>query len=100
MELRQIISEDRLLLYIHGNITYDDKDHFRKLVKYFFEIKVSNLTIDCSDLSYIDSNGLGLLLLLHEELDKKGFAINVCNLSGRAEQLFQCSGLKKIFYCY
>lgn len=53
--------------------------------------------IDCLELSYIDSTGLGILVGALKEIRKKNNDIYISNLKENIRKLFIITGLDKLF---
>ena len=56
------------------------------------EIK-TNLIIDISDLHYISSGGLGLLLSIHRKVKDAGYKMIICNPSAMVSDLLTTTGM-------
>ena len=57
----------------------------------------SSIVLDCQNLEYISSAGLGLLLVTQKRLDEKGYQIKLINLKKQIRDVFQYSGFDTIF---
>ena len=56
-----------------------------------------DLFIDCKELTYIDSTGLGILVGALKEIRKDNKDIYICNLKDNIKKLFLITGLDKLF---
>jgi anti-sigma B factor antagonist len=56
-----------------------------------------DILIDCKELSYIDSTGLGILVGALKEIRKDNNDIYICNLKENIKKLFIITGLDKLF---
>jgi len=56
-----------------------------------------NIYIDCKELSYIDSTGLGILVGALKQMQKASNDIYICNLKENIKKLFIITGLDKLF---
>lgn len=56
-----------------------------------------DIFIDCKELSYIDSTGLGILVGALKEIRKDNNDIYICNLKENIKKLFIITGLDKLF---
>lgn len=54
-------------------------------------------TVDMTDLDYISSAGLGILLAAHKRLLDSGQQMTVKNMNQYIRRIFQISGLDKVF---
>lgn len=58
---------------------------------------VINISIGLSELTYIDSTGLGVLVTLHKRTKEKGGKMVLTGAQGLVEQLLKRTRLDKIF---
>ena len=56
-----------------------------------------DLKIDCSELSYIDSTGIGVLIGILKKIKKKDKMLYIINAEKNIKRLFNITGLDKIF---
>lgn len=56
------------------------------------------LIIDCSDLNYISSAGLGVFMGFVEDLREKGGDIKICCLIPKVQQVFELLGFHELFH--
>lgn len=54
------------------------------------------VTLDCSNLEYISSAGLSVMLVTHKRLTAAGHALRLTNLQPRVRNVFMYSGLHRI----
>jgi len=57
----------------------------------------TSVVLDCQDLEYISSAGLGLLLVTQKRLDEASQRIKLINLKKQIRDVFQYSGFDTIF---
>lgn len=53
--------------------------------------------VDCTDLDYISSAGIGVIIATYKRLYDKGADLRLTNLNNRIKQVFHYAGLNKIF---
>lgn len=61
----------------------------------FGEIQ-DTVTFDCSELDYISSAGIGLLIELHKRLQSAGQSVRLVNLLPRVRNTFRYAGLDRL----
>jgi anti-anti-sigma factor len=61
---------------------------------------VTILAIDMSLVSFMDSSGLGSLVIAHNRVQKAGGKLVLCSISGQARMLFEMSGFHEMFEIY
>jgi len=54
------------------------------------------LMLDCSELDYISSAGLGILIEAHKRLAAAGHALTLTNLNPRVRNIFAYAGLDRL----
>ncbi|QJE72939.1 STAS domain-containing protein [Aerophototrophica crusticola] len=61
-----------MVLVMQGRLTLADHDQFREILDMAEGKAGSSLSFDLSALSFIDSNGLGMLLMLRDKVQGRG----------------------------
>ena len=61
-----------------------------------FEEISDSVTLDCSELDYISSAGIGLLIELHKRLSAAGQRVTLVNLLPRVRNTFRYAGLDRL----
>ena len=61
-----------------------DKNNFKQII------------IDLSELDFMDSTGIGVLIGRYKKMKDKGISIFICNPSTHAEKIFKMTGLYDI----
>jgi anti-sigma B factor antagonist len=56
------------------------------------------LVLDMSDLSFIDSSGLGALVAIHHSAKASGASLRLCCLGAKFKELLRITGLLSIFH--
>ena len=56
------------------------------------------MTLDCSNLEYISSAGLSVVLVTHKRLTAAGHGLRVTNLQPRVRNVFTYAGLHRILH--
>lgn len=71
----------------------DLKDKLHKLI----EQQPGNIVLDCQNLTYIDSTGLGVLISALRRVKEYDGQITITNLKPYIRKIFVITGLDKIF---
>jgi len=58
---------------------------------------MSNMVIDCYNLTYIDSTGLGVLISVLKKLKEQGYGIKIMNLKPHIYKIFELTDLQRLF---
>jgi stage II sporulation protein AA (anti-sigma F factor antagonist) len=67
-----------------------------KLDSLFSGKEFRQIIIDLSELDFMDSTGIGVLIGRYKKMKEKGISIFVCNPSSHTEKIFKMSGLYDI----
>lgn len=97
MEIRKVETENGITVLLEGKFTYADREQFHEVVFLFPNENVTNIIIDFEHLEYIDSTGIGMLLVMHENAVKRGIHLKAINVSGHIKPIFEQSALGKLF---
>lgn len=97
--LMQIIathSSNVLILKIKGRITVSDELLFKgETAKYSENEK--NIVLDCSEMEYIDSTGLGLIVRFFKSFTSTGGKLALASLQPKPKLVFEITRAYKIF---
>lgn len=93
--LRQ--TDDLQRLNMSGTFTFSDNGKFRTIVNDLRESHVVAATLDMQKVEFIDSAALGMLLLLHDEANKKGVAVTLVVGEGQIKKMLHLSNFEEIF---
>jgi len=58
---------------------------------------IKECTVDCSNLTYISSSGLRILISLHKSFLKKQGSLSIKSLSPEIKEVFDMTGFSNIF---
>lgn len=82
---------------ISGEIDIYTSQSFKSELNEVIKLCEGNLYIDCTELTYIDSTGLGILVGALKEIRKDNNDIYICKLKDNIKKLFLITGLDKLF---
>lgn len=89
--------EGKATVTVCGEIDIHSQQQFKtKLNEIVMNLK-DNLYVDCTELNYIDSTGLGILVGALKEVKKDNNNIYISNLKDNIRKLFNITGLDKLF---
>lgn len=93
------LDENQNLWYIEpvGELDIYTSPDFKNKVLVKIEEENKNLMIDCSNLEYIDSTGLGALISIYKVVKEKDNQIQISNLKPNIKKLFDITDLDNIF---
>jgi len=72
-----------------GTLTYRDNSQFNRVVQRLAVAGTSTVTLDLADLEYMDSFGIGLIVLARDEAAKRGRKLVITNLRKAIRDLFE-----------
>ena len=95
--IKEIIGQNTQII-LSGEIDiYTSQTFKNELNEVISSTNKGDIYIDCKELSYIDSTGLGILVGALKEIRKDNNDIYICNLKDNIKKLFIITGLDKLF---
>jgi anti-sigma B factor antagonist len=82
---------------LKGEIDIYTAAEFKNQINAVIEEQPGDLYIDCSELRYMDSTGLGVLIGALKKMKEQNRNIYLENLKPNVRKLFSITGLDKIF---
>lgn len=98
MERRQVL--DRAVLFVSGRMDAESAPLFEQKCKTWIAEGHTNLVVDLGDLAYVSSMGLRCFLSVAKLIQSKGGALRICRLNGLVKQVFEITGLTRVFSVY
>lgn len=90
------IFQEQLLVRLSGRLTFNNHADFRGMVREIQESAAPQVTIDLSGLTFIDSAGLGMLLIAREELLDADRSLTLRGAEGQVKRVFEVARLSQI----
>ena len=91
------IDKDIMVLVADGGLNRSNRDEFVGQLESLIDGGVRRIIVDCSQLDYISSYGIGILILLHKKMGEKGGDVKIAALKGIVAQALQLTGLGSWF---
>ncbi len=91
------IDRDNGRIAVSGEFTFTDHGPFKRMITEMFETKGKAIVIDLSKLEFIDSAGLGMLLLARDEAKKANRVLVLKNPGGQVKRMFGVTKFDKLF---
>ena len=90
-------SDGELIVYIKGDIDH----HFAKKIRsevdmLMVQLMPRNLIMDLSDVGFMDSSGLGLVLGRYTKAKAAGIAFSAVNCDERIVRIFEMAGMERL----
>jgi len=82
---------------LHGRVTYSDHPSFRNVIAQFRDSSAQQLVFDMRDVEFIDSAGLGMLLMVRDTASQKKAQIVLRGPRGQVQRIFASSKFETLF---
>lgn len=82
---------------LSGELVFSDHEKFRTLLTALPAAGVQTVRLDLEELTFIDSAGLGMLLLFREEAKKHGKEVALCNAARQVKRMIDISRFDTLF---
>lgn len=86
-------NQNSQIVFLRGNFDTSKAE----LVREVFEKVEKSVTVDMSELQFICSSGIGVMVTVYRKLKEKGEDICLVNLNEHIKKVFKLSLLDKIF---
>lgn len=97
MDYTSSVSGNAVSLKLSGQFTFADTQKFKEILDIVTGKKAKSLSLDFLNVTFIDSSGMGMLLLLRDEAQNNSISLNLLSPQGQVEKLFNISKFYKIF---
>ncbi|MDF2986345.1 MAG: anti-sigma-factor antagonist [Eubacterium sp.] len=91
------LAGDKTHIVLSGEIDIYTCQTFKSELNEVVNTFKGDIYLDCKELTYIDSTGLGILVGALKEIRKGNNNIYICNLKDNIKKLFIITGLDKLF---
>ncbi len=82
---------------LSGKFTFADHVHFRGILDLAQHDAANSITLDFTAIEFIDSAGLGMLLLLRDACLKKNVSLSICGIQGQVQKIFAVAKFEQLF---
>ena len=89
--------ENRWIVFPEGEIDIYTSPKFKQKVLDAFDKDEKDILIDCKELEYMDSTGLGSLIYILKKVKEKDYKIYIDNIKPNIKKLFDITQLDKLF---
>lgn len=97
MQIKSKVYNSTLYVMITGELDEHTALYTRnKLDEMFSQKDFHQIIIDLSELDFMDSTGIGVLIGRYKKMKDRGISIFICNPSSHAEKIFKMTGLYDI----
>jgi stage II sporulation protein AA (anti-sigma F factor antagonist) len=95
MEFESSAQGDTVQVRLSGRMTYKDHESFKQL-RGLLDGEVRELEVDVDPVSFMDSAGIGMLLVLRDEAGRKGAAFRLKGGTGQVRRLLAAVDIGKV----
>ncbi len=86
-------------LFLSGSFNFSDNSVFREIIKDMEDYGGQDYVLDLDGLEYIDSAGLGMLLIARETAEKKSLQLCLRRPQGQVQQMLQVTRFIDLIPC-
>lgn len=97
MEFAKTQTAEQCEVSIKGKITFSDHIDFKGIIMSVNDNKFKNVVVDISNVEFIDSAALGMMLLLRDETEKSSTNLVLRGPKGQVKKMFQISRFYELF---
>ena len=97
MELKVDLRQDgeKLFVDLQGDLDINSNKEFKEKVNSVQGVK--KIIVNCENLSYIDSTGLGAFISIYKHIKEKGEKLVITGLKPHIKKIFLITDLDKVF---
>ena len=96
----EIIDGDILAIILNGALDAASTPEFDKEIQAHLDAGRSKVIIDCRNMPYISSLGMGSLVVLQTKLKRRGGEVKLAAVFGTAIEIMQMVGIDKLLGIY
>ena len=96
LQLETVRSQEEILVRCVGRITSTSSGTLQTTVRSLLP-ETKRVVLDLSDVSYMDSSGLGAIVGIYLSAKRQQRELKIINLNQRLKELFRITNLAKVF---
>lgn len=97
LRIKEELLGDTVKILVSGEVDIYTSQGLKDKLYDIIDANKTDLKIDCKELNYIDSTGLGIFVGALKRVNQYGKKIYICNLKENIKKLFTITGLDKVF---
>lgn len=98
MRISKSIFENTSTLKLSGSFIFQEHRNFTDSYKSLLEgSKINTIAVDLSEIDYLDSAALGMLLLLKETAAAKKVGVTLVRPTGNVKKIIEIANFNKLF---
>lgn len=91
---------DTMVFHLQGRLDSSATDEFEEKVMASLAQGIRHLVLDFTELEYINSAGLRVLVMSHQRLNPNGGRLMICGTRDYIAEIFTISGYDQVFAMY
>ncbi|MDZ8187650.1 MAG: STAS domain-containing protein [Nostoc sp. ChiSLP02] len=91
------MKEEVKVIKLSGNLNATTSQEFRQSITKIIEVGVKIVLLDFQDVTFMDSSGLGALVLAFKTLRAADIKLVICSINEQVRILFELTNMDKIF---
>lgn len=96
VSITRTIEDGKVVLHVSGEVDASSSIELDNAMKQALETGNNRIMIDCSELEYISSAGLGVFMSYLEEINNKRISLVIFGLRPRVSHVFEILGLDQL----
>lgn len=100
VEIQDTIREGIVVLSLKGRLTVGESNSIRDKINECAAAARVNVILDLTDVDYVDSTGLGTMVICFTSLKKQGGALKLVNPNKRNVELLLLTKLHTVFHVF
>lgn len=95
--IRSKVVDNTAVIYPKGHLDAHNVERFEKEIVKLMGNNQVNIVVNCRELNYISSAGMGIIMGYLDEIREKGGDIKLSNVSDRVYEIFDLVGFTEIY---
>lgn len=101
MNVACTVRNRNLIVKVSGEIDHHTSEMIReKIDKEFLRANAKNIIFDFSDIHFMDSSGIGVIMGRYRNIEHQGGKVVIVHIQPNIDRVFKLSGLYKIIKSY
>jgi stage II sporulation protein AA (anti-sigma F factor antagonist) len=88
--------DSSLRIHLNGKLTFSDHAAFQEIVRTAEESGAKQVEVVMEQLSYIDSSGIGMLLVLNDRCQEQSIALSLARPQGQVAKILRVANIDKM----
>ncbi len=91
------IQDGQVFVNLYGSLYVEEAAVLRQKLLTHIDKGYNRFIVNLSNIDYIDSSGLGVLVAIHKRSLQHGGSVAISGLKGTVKELFELTRLNKVF---